>query len=54
MKVKLPSKTITAIIAIAILLAIALIKNIDGALLASGITVIAGLGGYAVAKKTDK
>lgn len=46
----MPSKTIVAISAILILLIVALLKNIDGVLLSSGITLIAGLGGYALAK----
>ena len=46
----MPSKTIVAIIAIAILLGIALLKNIDGALLASGLALLAGLGGYVAGK----
>lgn len=44
-------KTIIAIIAVALLLTLAVIKGIDGALLASGIAVIAGLGGFAAGKK---
>lgn len=39
---------ITAIICIAVLEAIALLKGIDGAALAAGIAVIAGLGGWAL------
>lgn len=46
----MPSKTIVAIIAIAILLGVALWQKVDGALLSSGIALIAGLGGYAAAK----
>lgn len=45
------SKTIVAIICITFLLIIALFLNIDGALLSTGIALIAGLAGYAVAKK---
>lgn len=44
----MPSKTIVAIICIAILLGLALWRNVDGALLSTGIAVIAGLGGYAL------
>ncbi|GAI35522.1 unnamed protein product [marine sediment metagenome] len=46
----MPSKTTVAIIAIALLLGIALFKGINGAALASGLVVIAGLGGYVVGK----
>lgn len=48
------NKTIAAIIAITILTAVALFKDINGALLASAIGLLAGLGGYAIAKKTPK
>ena len=44
------NKTIVAIVCVAILLGIALLRGIDGAALASGIAVIAGLGGYAAGK----
>jgi len=47
----LPSKTIVAIATIGILLIVALIKGIDGVLLASGIAIIAGLGGYTAGKR---
>ncbi|GAH43495.1 unnamed protein product [marine sediment metagenome] len=43
-------KTIVAIICIALLLAFALWQGINGALLSTGIAVIAGLGGYAIHK----
>lgn len=46
----MPSKTIVAIICITLLLGIALWQGVNGALLSSGVAVIAGLGGYAVAK----
>lgn len=46
----MPSKTIVAIICITALLIAALLTGTDGALLASGITLIAGLGGYALGK----
>lgn len=46
----MPNKTIFAISAITILLITALLKDVNGALLSSGIAVIAGLGGYAIAK----
>lgn len=49
--IKAKSVTITAIIAITILLGIALFKGIDGSLLAIGISTIAGLGGYALGKR---
>jgi len=43
-------KTITAIIGIVILLAIALFLGHDGALLASGFAIIAGMAGYSIGK----
>jgi len=46
----MPNKTIVAIICIALLLGIALWREVDGALLSTGIAVIAGLGGYAIHK----
>lgn len=48
----MPSKTVIAIIAVTMLLAIALIKDIDGVLLSSGIAVLAGLGGFVAGKKS--
>lgn len=51
---QMPSKTIIAIVCITLLLIVALLKNIDGVLLASGITIIAGLGGYAAGKSHNK
>jgi len=50
-KMKAWNKTLIAIIAILILEALALIKGIDGAGLASAIAVIAALGGYQVGRK---
>lgn len=50
----MPSKTVIAIIATFLLLLTALLKGIDGAVLASGIAVIAGLGGYATGKAVKK
>ena len=46
----MPNKTIVAIICITLLLGIALLREVDGAILSTGIAVIAGLGGYAIAK----
>lgn len=46
----MPSKTIVAIIAIALLLGAAILKDINGVLLASGIAIIAGLGGFVAGK----
>lgn len=46
----MPNKTIVAIIAIALLLGLAIWKDIDGSLLAGGLALIAGLGGYAAGK----
>ena len=45
--------TLTAIIAIAVLEAIALVKGIDGQLLSVTIATIAGLGGYMAAQATS-
>lgn len=47
---KLPSKTIIAIIAIVILEALAILQHIDGAALSVAIATIAGLGGYQAGK----
>ena len=46
----MPSKTTIAIGAITAILITALIKNIDSALMITGVTAIAGLGGYALGK----
>lgn len=46
----MPSKTIIAIVCITILLGLALFKDIDGILLSSGLTLLAGLGGYAIGR----
>jgi len=45
------NKAIISIICITILLAIALIKGIDGILLAAGLASITGLGGFIAGKK---
>lgn len=47
----MPSKTIVAMICITALLIIALLKGIDGVLLASGMAALTGLGGYELHKK---
>ena len=47
----MPSKTIVAIISITVLLITSLLLGINGAALAGGIAIIAGLGGFAAAKK---
>ena len=44
------AKTIVAILCITALLSLALLKGFDGALLTSGVAVIAGLAGFAVGK----
>ncbi|MBA7549625.1 hypothetical protein ES705_42115 [subsurface metagenome] len=44
----MPSKTIVAIIAVTIILSLCIWRNIDGALIGSGVAAIAGLGGYAI------
>lgn len=46
----MPSKTIIAIVTIALLLGLAVWREIDGVLLTSGIAVIAGLGGFVAGK----
>lgn len=43
-----------AMVLIAVMLCIALLKGMDGALLASGIGILAGLGGYEAGKKRAK
>ena len=43
---------IVAIIAITALISLAVLKGINGAVLASGIAIIAGLGGYTLGKIT--
>lgn len=45
---KLPGKTTIAIIALLILAVTAMLKGIDGAMLASTTAAIAGLGGYSL------
>jgi len=45
---------ITAIVAITILLAIAQLKEVDGTALASGLALIAGIGGYTLKVVKDK
>lgn len=43
--------TVIAIIAIAVLAGIALLKGVNGTLLAGAFTIIGGLGGFAIGKK---
>ncbi|MBA7587160.1 hypothetical protein ES708_29178 [subsurface metagenome] len=43
----MPSKTIVAIVAVAAIVITCIIKNIDGAIIGTGCTLIAGLGGFA-------
>lgn len=45
---KIPGKTTIAIIAILILAITAIIKEINGAILGTALSLIAGLGGYAL------
>lgn len=47
----MPNKTIVAIISITIIIGLCIWRDIDGALVGAGVTVIAGLGGYAIGKK---
>ncbi len=44
----MPSKTIIAIIAVTIIIVACIFKNIDGAVVGTGVAAIAGLGGYAI------
>lgn len=46
--------TISAIVCVAGLAALALFKGINGALLTSAMTAIAGLGGYTLGKRSQK
>ncbi len=46
----MPSKTIVAIGAVAAIIITCIIKDINGAIVGSGIAAIAGLGGYALGK----
>jgi uncharacterized membrane protein YgaE (UPF0421/DUF939 family) len=46
--------TVTAIVCITVLEAIALYKGIDGSLMATVIAALAGLGGYTLAQVTKK
>lgn len=50
----MPSKTIVAIVCITILLVTALFMGINGVLLAGGLALLAGLGGYAKGKSMKK
>jgi hypothetical protein len=50
----LNTASILAMILITMLEIIALVNGINGALLAGGIAIIAGLGGYQVRQKTKK
>jgi len=45
-------KTALAMLLIGVMLIIALLKGLNGTLLASGIGVLAGLGGYEAGKKS--
>ncbi len=44
----MPSKTIVAIISVTIIIGLCIWRNIDGALIGTGVAAIAGLGGYAI------
>lgn len=46
----MPNKTIVAMAAVTAILITCIFKNINGALVGTGIAVIAGLGGYAIGK----
>lgn len=48
----MPSKTIVSLICITIILGLAIYKDIDGVLLAGGLALLAGLGGYAIHRVT--
>ena len=49
----MPNKTIVAIVCVTAIIVACIFKNIDGALIGTGVAVIAGLGGY-LAGKTKK
>jgi len=49
----MPNKTIVAIICVAAILITCIIKDIDGALIGTGVAAIAGLGGWALGKKSS-
>lgn len=49
----MPNKTIVAMACVTAIIVTCVFRNIDGALVGSGIAVLAGLGGY-VAGKTRK
>lgn len=46
----MPNKTLVAIGAVTTIIIICLLKDINGALVGSGLAIIAGLGGYAFGK----
>lgn len=46
-------KAVVSMVCITVLMGIALFKGLDGAMLTAGCSVLAGLGGYAVAKKNS-
>jgi hypothetical protein len=46
--------TVTAIVCITVLEAVALYKNIDGTLMATVVAALAGLGGYTLAQATKR
>ncbi len=50
MRAQMPSKTIVAIGAIAVIIITCIIKDMNGAIVGAGVAAIAGLGGYAVGK----
>lgn len=53
-KSDLTTKPAIAIYAITLLVSLALLKGIDGVLLASAFSLIAGLGGYAIGTRKGK
>ncbi len=46
----MPSKTIVAIVAVTAIIITCIIKDIDGAIVGTGVAAIAGLGGYAIGR----
>ncbi|GAI72501.1 unnamed protein product [marine sediment metagenome] len=46
----MPSKTIVALICITIIIVTCIFRDIDGAVVGTGVAAIAGLGGYAIGK----
>jgi len=48
----MPWKSLITIISLTILLVVALLKGVDGAILASGMSLISGVGGFTIGRVT--